>query len=212
MAFGNREQGKYFNILDGRFSIRVPEGTPGAKTRVNKEGNTVHEMYHDSFTGKLVGISTKESNQYGKSWIFSFQDGGEIYNLQLSYSNSSATAFLKMLPNIDLNKEMKLQPAVKEVDGKKKTSLFVSQEGQSIKHAYTKDIPNGLPPMEQVTVKGQLVWDDTKRIEFLHAMVMRDIVPKLPKRQESTEKASGLEVGDDFDTLGSQTDDEEEAF
>ena len=74
---------------------------------------------------------------------------------------------------------MKVQPSVKEVDGKNKSSLFINQDGQSVKHAYTKDAPNGLPQMTQVTVKGEKIWDDTDRIEFLYQMVMDTIVPKL---------------------------------
>jgi phosphoribosylamine-glycine ligase len=65
----------------------------------------------------------------------------------------------------------------KEVDGKNKSSLFINQNGASIKHAFTRENPNGMPDMEQVTVKGQQVWDDTKRIEFLYNMVATTIIP-----------------------------------
>ncbi len=84
-----------------------------------------------------------------------------------------------MLPNVDLTKEFKVSPSVKEVDGKNKSSLFINQNGASIKHAFTREVPNGMPDMEQVTVKGQQVWDDTKRIEFLYNMVATQIIPKL---------------------------------
>lgn len=180
MALENREGGKYITILNGKFCVRVAEGTKNAITRVNKNGKTVHEVFYDSFTGKLVNIRTRDG-EYGKSWEFDFRDGAEVYTLQLSFSNSYATNLLKILPNADLSKEMKVQPSQKIEDGKTKSSLFVSQDGVTLKHAYTKDKPNGLPPMEQVTVKGQLVWDDTKRLTFLEAMVKSDILPKLPK-------------------------------
>jgi hypothetical protein len=178
MGLDNRAEGNFITILGGKFCQKVPEGTQGAVTRTNKLGKTVTEKFYDSFTGKLVGIKTQEGT-YGKSWIFSFKDNADVYHLQLSYSNSFATALLKMLPNVDLTKEMKVQPSVKEVDGKNKSSLFINQDGQSVKHAYTKDNPNGLPQMTQVTVKGEKIWDDTDRIEFLYQMVMNTIVPKL---------------------------------
>lgn len=193
MGLENREGGKYITILNGKFAIRVPEGTAGAVQRVNKLGNTVYEKYYDSFTAKLVNIRTRES-QYGKNWEFDFRDNGEVWTLQLSYSNSFATNLLKILPNADLTQEMKIQPAQRVEDGKTKSSLFVSQNGVTLKHAYTKDNPNGLPDMEQVTVKGQLVWDDTKRLEFLHEMVQRDILPKLPKDTVTQEEKGGLGV------------------
>lgn len=204
MGLNTREEGNFINILGGKFCQRVPEGTAGAVTRLNKVGKTVHEKFYDSFTGKLVGIKTQDG-EYGKSWIFSFVDKGEIYNLQLSYSNSFATAFLKQLPNVDLSKEMKVSPSTKEVDGKNKSSLFINQDGKALKHAYTKDAPNGLPPMEQVTVKGQLVWDDTKRIEFLYNMVATTIIPKLEALNGKVAVATpATDVDKDFDAMGTK--------
>jgi hypothetical protein len=178
MGLENRQDGKYLTIFDGKFCIRVKEGTEGATQRVNKENNTVYEKYYTSFTAKLVGIRTSES-KYGKSWNFDFRDSGEMYTLQLPWSNSFASNFLKKLPNIDLEAEMKVQPVQKVENGKKKTSLFVTQHGQPVKHAYTREVPNGLPQMEQIEVKGQLMWDDGKQIKFLHDMVVSTILPKL---------------------------------
>lgn len=196
MGLENREGGNFITILNGKFCQRVQENIPGAVQRVNKLGKTVHEKFYDSFTAKLVGIRTQDGS-YGKNWLFDFKDSKEVYHLQLSYSNSFATAFLKMLPNIDLTKEMKLSPSVKEVDGKNKSSLFVNQDGNAIKHAFTREKPNGMPDLKQITIKGQLMWDDTDRIEFLHAMVEKDIIPKLPKN-EITETSSGSSNLDEF--------------
>lgn len=178
MGLEQRTEGQYLTILGGKFCQRVQEGTEGAVKRVNKLGNVVWEKFYDSFTGKLVSIKVQDG-QYGRTWNFGFDDKGEHYALQLSYSNSFSTAFLKMLPNVDLSKEMKVSPSTKEVDGKNKSSLFINQDGKALKHAYTREIPNGMPDMEQITVKGVLVWDDTKRIEFLHNMVDTLIIPKL---------------------------------
>lgn len=204
MAFENRTGGKYFNIHKGKFAIRVAEGTPGAVARVLEKGEnagkTVYEIYHDSFTGKLVGIRKKEGGKYGTSWEFDFQDGGEIYTLQLSYSNSYATNILKILPNVDLTKEMKVQPSQKIEDGKTKSSLFISQNGVTLKHAFTKENPNGMPDMEQITVSGKLQWDDSKRLAFLEEMVTRDILPKLSGAMPvtATQTAAGEDSEDDF--------------
>jgi len=191
MGLEQRAEGNYITILGGKFCQRVPEGTEGAITRVNKIGNTVHEKFYDSFTGKLESIKVKDGN-YGKTWNFGFRDQEELYILQLSYSNSFSTAFLKMLPNVDLTKEMKVSPSVKEVDGKNRSSLFINQDGNVLKHAYTKDNPNGMPDMEQVTVKGELVWDDTKRMEFLQNMVETTIIPKLESMKANETAEAGI--------------------
>jgi hypothetical protein len=178
MGLENRQSGNFITILGGRLCQRVPEGTEGAEKRTNKLGNVVTEKFYDRFTGKLIDIKVQDGT-YGKTWNFVFRDKEEPYTLQLSYSNSFSTALLKMLPNIDLTKEMTISPSVKEVDGRDRSSLFVNQDGKAIKHAYSRENPNGLPDMEQVTVKGVLIWDDTKRLEFLDKMVHETIIPKL---------------------------------
>jgi hypothetical protein len=208
MGLNTREEGNFITILGGKFCQRVPEGTPGAKTRKNKQDKIVHEKFYDNFTGKLVGIRTQDG-AYGKSWIFDFKDKEDVYHLQLSYSNSFATALLKMLPNVDLEKEMKVSPSVKEVDGKSKSSLFINQDGVAIKHAYTRENPNGMPDMVQKTVKGQQVWDDTDRIEFLHNMVATTIMPKLKATEIVSEK---IETGIDLEKGDAQINGEDVEF
>lgn len=178
MSLENRTKGQFITILQGKLCQRVPEGTEGAVKRTNKIGNVVHEKFYDSFTGKLIDIKVQDGT-YGKTWNFVFRDKEEPYTLQLSYSNSFSTALLKMLPNINLTMEMKISPSVKEIDGVNRSSLFINQDGKTIKHAYTRENPNGMPEMEQVTVKGVQVWDDTKRLEFLDKMVHETIIPKL---------------------------------
>lgn len=205
MGLDNRQEGKFINIYKGKFSQRVQEGTPGAQSRILEKGknagNPVFEKFYDSFTGKLVDIKMQDG-EYGKSWIFSFKDQGEVYNLQLSYSNSFATALLKMLPNVDLSQEFKVSPSTKEVDGKNKSSLFINQNGVPVKHAYTRENPNGMPDMEQVTVKGQLVWDDTKRLEFLYDMVATQIIPKLEGTEVPQAQITEPESDPEFDNFG----------
>lgn len=196
MGLEQREKGKYITIYDGKFCVRVPEGTEGAVTRTNKIGKVVHELFYDSCTGKLVNIRVKDSNDYGKTWEFVLLDEetNDEFILQLSYSNSYATALLKMLPNIDLTKAFTLSPSQKIVEGKTQSSLFVNQDKQPIKHHYTKDVPNGLPPMTKIMVKGKETWDDTDRLAFLFDMVNADILPKLGQDAIATsEKATSLD-------------------
>lgn len=197
MGLENREGGNFITILNGKFCQRVQESTPGAVSRTNKLGKTVWEKFYDSFTAKLVNIRTQDG-AYGKNWVFDFKDTKEVYHLQLSYSNSFATALLKMLPNVDVTKEMKLSPSVKEVEGKNKSSLFINQDGNTVKHAFTRENPNGMPDLKPVKIKGQDMWDDTDRLEFLYNMVQKDILPKLPKMETSSVQASGDQNLDDF--------------
>ena len=198
MGLENREGGHWITIYDGKFTQRVADGTAGATQRVNKLGKAVWEKYYDSFVGKLVNIRTQDS-PYGKQWVFDFKDVGDVYHLTLGYANGFASTFLKILPNVDVTKEIKVSTNTKEVDGKKKSSLFISQNGVSLKHAYTKETQNGIPQWEQLVVKGVQVWDNTKELEFLENMVRTTILPKLEGLPVDTAEQKAQE---DFDNYG----------
>jgi hypothetical protein len=200
MGLENREGGNWITIYDGKFTQRVDENVTGATQRVNKLGKSVYEKYYDNFTGKLINIRTQDS-PYGKQWVFDFKDREDIYHLTLSYANGFASTFLKILPNIDVSKEIKVSTSTKEVDGKKKNSLFVNQDGVALKHAYSKENPNGLPQWEQVVVKGVQVWDNTKELEFLENMVKTTILPKLEGLPVDTAEAK---ADAEFDSYGKE--------
>lgn len=182
----------YFNIVEGKLTIRVPEGTPNAITRTNKIGKVVHEVKHDSFTGKIDSITTSDS-PYGKNWEIDFKAHDEsIWTLQLGYSSSFAKALLKKLPNIDLDQEVTISPFSGEIDNKKISTITVYQNGIKVEPFYNKETPNGLPQMELITVKGVETWDDTKQLKFLEEMVaatMQSTPSKTPETIEAFEKA-----------------------
>lgn len=212
MAFLDRSRDTYVSILKGKFCIRSNQDNPKAVPRILEKGinagKTVYEVFHDSFMGKLVDIKTKDSADYGKSWIFTFLDvpTGELFHLNLSYSNSYAKSLLKMLPNVDLANEFKLSPSLKMVDGKEQSSLFINQNEKTIKHAFTKDNPNGMPNFEKIIVKGKEIWDDSKQLAFFEHMVNKHIIPNLDNAAPLA-VTSFAPVGNTFADFGDTTPD-----
>ena len=189
MALYNTARKTYLTVFDGKFTRRVDEGTIGAVSRMTKpvsgEGKLVHELYYSNLSGKITDIYTRDGI-YGKTWNIDISDGTEKYSLQFGYSDGLAIAFLKMLPNVNLDKDVvfsvtkKLDPK----DNKEKTSLFLNQDGEPIKHAYSLANPNGLPEMKMIVVNGKEVWDSTERLAFLQNMVDTQIIPKLNREVE----------------------------
>jgi len=171
----------FLSIGDGKITRRVKEPTGSSKQRTTKEGKVVNEEIYDAVTGIITDIKVTTHDKYGKFWNVYLQDGEDTYCLQMNYSSGYASAFLKALPNVDLSARVKLIPSMKVVDGKKKVTLFINQHGRALKHFYSKENPNGLPPMVKTKFKGQEVWDDTDMMQFLEAMVKTTIVPKLSK-------------------------------
>jgi hypothetical protein len=170
MALGNNSNDTYVSINDGKVVQSIKNPIEGSKQRTNKLGKLVNELHHDYIEGFLMGMETRE-NDYGKQWIISIVDDSASFKLTIPYSGQVAKSLLKTLPNIDLNKIVKLQPSMKIEDDIKKTSLFVSQGGSALKWAFTKDNLNGCPPMEQVLFQGKQRWDDTKQMIFLEELV-----------------------------------------
>jgi hypothetical protein len=146
--------------------------------RTTKTGKLVHEEKYDFVEGIITSINTKE-NDYGKFWLIGLSDNGENYQIQFNYSGGTASAFLKILPNIDLKRPVKIQPSQKIENDKKKSSLFISQGGNTLKWFWNKDNTGELPQIEKIKVKGKEVWDDSKQMEFLENYVRSEIIPQL---------------------------------
>jgi hypothetical protein len=161
----------YLSIMDGKIVRRFQSPTAQTKERVTKEGKLVHEEIYKGWTGRITNVKTRESD-YGKDWQVYLQDDDGTAILSMRYSSGYASAFLKALPNVDLSREVTITPHIKIEGDKKRTGIFINQGGQSVKWYYTKETPNGLPPLEQIKVKGVATWDDSKMMEFLEQRTM----------------------------------------
>lgn len=199
MGLGQSSNRTYLSVADGKIIQRVKEGTPNAIQRVTKNGKVVYELKYSNVSGFLSGISIKE-NEFGKDWIFELEDGGEVFALQMMYNSRYATTLLNALcnPDVDFNLPITITPWSKEVDGKQKTSTYLKQGEEDIKWYFTKDNPNGMPPLEQVEFKGKLQWDDFKIMKFLEAQVETKLKPNLYK--SSGKANSGMAPSTSFDT------------
>lgn len=165
MALTNTSFAPILTIGDGKIVKRVKSQTEKSIQRTTKEGKVVHEEKYDSIEGFIKDIKVHEG-LYGKTWRISINDGQQDYILDLNYSGGYALAFLKILPNIDMSKAVKITPKLTIEGDKKKATVFVNQGGNALKHYYTKDNPNGLPDLKQIKVKNKITWDDTERMEF----------------------------------------------
>jgi hypothetical protein len=171
----------FLTISNGQICRKVQSKTKDSKERVNKNGVTVHEEYYKGWRGRITAIEVREHKDYGKFWNVTLSDSDGEAILQMQYSSGYSSAFLKILPNVDLNSDVIITPNMKIDGDKKKATIFITQHGVPLKHYYTRDNPNGLPELKQIKVKGKITWDDSDMAEFLEKMVNTEIVPKLPK-------------------------------
>ena len=131
-------------------------------------GDKKYELY-DSVEGYIVGISTRDT-QYGQQLCIDLKDD-VVYQLQIRIKGEDSgkqtsyfIAFAHCAPNIDPSKKITFIPSLKEVDGKKRSALFLKQNGEIIKWAFKKG--EGMPDPEEVfNKKGELVSIDWSEVE-----------------------------------------------
>ncbi|AEI47644.1 hypothetical protein [Runella slithyformis] len=195
MALHEENSVAYLYIFNGRIAQRVDHPTDKTVSRTNKNGQRIHERYYGAVQGMLTNIEL-ESGDYGKQWLLSLQDGLDKYTLRLGYSSRIAKSIFCRLPNAALD-EFITVIAWKDKDDKE--ASVIRHGSANIPMKYTKDNPNGLPPMVKTVVDGKDVWNDTDQMKFLESLVLETIVPKLhrlhgrPKAKEVPAQATTSE-------------------
>jgi|688.fasta_scaffold31658_12 hypothetical protein len=150
-------------------------GTQGNTTYLNiKEGKLVYgpkdaKQSCDAVKGTItkVEFAMEEYNgeHYDKAKI-TIVDGAERFLLQMNVDSGYFRAFCNALRSGDPTAEVRIKPNYQVVDGKKKSSCFVEQNGKSLKHAFTRDNPGDLPPVEKVMFKGKEAYDGSKAMAY----------------------------------------------
>ena len=206
--------GNWLTVIRGEISKRVTEGTEGAVERTTKMGKKVWELKYNALEGTLTNIGVYEGD-YGNQWIFTIADSHNEYKLTLPYSSGVANGFLFRLPNINLEKPLKIKTYyIEGDDGIHRQFLSVLQDNEKILPYWTKDEPKELPPLGKVEVSGKKILDDSKRLAYLRAIVDKKVNPKLkelypidnvvevePKEEHTKEPEPATNSEDEFNDL-----------
>jgi hypothetical protein len=150
----------------------------GSKTYLTiREGKIAHKqgdayVLYDSFEGQIVGISTRDGI-YGTDLCLDLLDGQTVYQLQIRMKGNEPTskqtsyfiAFAHCCPAIDCSQKVEFIPSLKIVDDKKRSALFIKQNGQILKWAF-KVGQDGVPsPEELKNKKGEVISVDWSEVE-----------------------------------------------
>jgi len=171
MALGSRQNANtiFLNIIGGKITQRVNEGTEGAKSRKlekgPKSGTEVWEVEHDFVSGKIVDGGIKES-EYGDRIELKLQDKDEYYVLTVNWDYSKLRdAIVKRLPNLDVEKPVEISCFPDRDTGQ--PVLMIRQGGEVVKYFWTRDQPGDLPEPTQKKVRNKVEWDWTDVDNFL---------------------------------------------
>jgi len=165
---------KFLTIVQGRWTLRVPEGTEGAVERVNKVGDTVNELQFSYVDGYVAGGRIKQG-QFGSTVEIDLQDGDETYLVQIPVPEAGGIgdyfmSFGKACPNIDPTKKLFLGLGYDREDDR--SFLYLKQDGNTVHSAFTKENPNGMPQWEKKEVMGKVKWNADEQNEFLYGQIV----------------------------------------
>jgi len=207
---------KFLTFMSGKFVERVDENTTGAIARQLEKGpnvgTTVYELQYEGYEGQIYDVQT-EAGDYGtRLHIFmdvSTEEEPEAkVRISLPLSSGPAKGFLGRLPIIDFNKDVLLKGyhIKNDTTGRFNSYLVPYQDGQKLESYYTKANPNGLPDMQQIKVKGSLVWDDTEQLEFFEQLIKNTPFPGRSKElaDEVEPEPEHVEEGDVTPKRGSK--------
>jgi hypothetical protein len=134
-----------------------------------KEGEKY--ILFDSVEGFIRGISTRE-HKYGTDLCINLEDD-QMYQLQIKMKGEEATskqtsyfiAFAHCCPAINPHQRVEFIPNLKIVEDKKRSALFLKQNGETMKWAF-KVGQEGVPsPEELKNKKGEVISVDWSEVE-----------------------------------------------
>jgi hypothetical protein len=246
--------GRFLSIRNGRFIERVPEGTEGATPRTLKmgvnAGSTVYEKFYSVLTGSIEGMYVKEPR------VVNFGDGDRemqesvivmriadgVVQVDLGNAGQAFSSFAKALPNIDINRKVRLSPYdyIGKKDGERKIGMGITQAPTAAQKADSstkyendgtvkvtwywdrnnqRELPEPVKFFNPKTKKDELVWDDHD--EYLRNYI-RQYGEKLKEakeselaqqeQQEQPPKSQPAEVSDGANAATSDIDDQDLPF
>ena len=149
----------------------------GFNTEAEYEGTTFYHKELDSIEGVLKNKKLEEGKFGERLKIFVQADENETYVLEIPTINKEslmpwAVEIAKFLPNMELNKPIKISTNTERTDSKGRPyrNFYMESEGESIPWAITLDeIPK--PVEKKSKLKGTSTWDFSDRDEFLYNII-----------------------------------------
>ena len=156
MGLSNTSGGiTYLNLKEGKFA------------RKNANGDI--ELF-DAVDGLITGIEFQDDEYNGTKFRklkLVLEDESQKYLVQVRTDSGYYRGLTNSIANADINQPVKLIASSKLGDnGKPQTTIFVNQNGKALKWKWSKDNMGDLPQLEKVKVKGQMVYDNSKQLEY----------------------------------------------
>lgn len=144
----------FVNVSKGKLYTKEKEKDPVFYTEISAYITRV-EFRADELNGKKFEVAE-----------FNMLEEGEKYVLKLRTDSGYFRGLVNSLKSGNTKEKFTIIPNYKEEEGKTKTTCFVKQNGDTLKHAHTLANPGDLPPAEKVSFKGQEMWDSSNQLTY----------------------------------------------
>ncbi len=201
MALIKDEKKNYATIIsDGTIRVLTNAANPEAVKRIYKLSDGTEgekwELVYDALEGYIKDIAI-----YDGKWGKTLQLLVDEVTLSMGISTSFAVDIMKKIPNVDLNKKVKLVPYAFQSKGKARKGVTIYQNNLKIKDfffdAEKKSYLNGYPafPLDYENFDS----DDWKTYfiqvnKFLQNYLINNIMPKFASNKEKNNENYNEEV------------------
>lgn len=147
----------------------------------------------DELTGIMTDAFLKDEDYLGvpqRKMYIALEDADGKYLLGLNIESSMASSLIGFLANADLSREVALVPRMEKTNknGKdiEKRTILVAQDGKFLKSKFTKENPNGLPPMQKVERRGgKIEWIKDEMLDFYEDLIINTFKVQASKNKGS---------------------------
>jgi hypothetical protein len=184
----------YVNISKGKLVVKIND----------------EKVIYDSITATITniefGLEEYNSKQFEVMRV-TLQDIDETYLLKMRTDSGYFRGFVNSLKTADISLPIVFIPSSKEDNGKTKTTFFLRQNNNTLKHAFTKDNMGELPPAEKILVNGMEQWDNTKQLSYWKSWLMGMNWQIINESQNKKSKINSISSQNDHDEVMSASDD-----
>lgn len=216
---GGGSNRQFYQTFSGSFRTKVTEDHPEAVKRINKNGKQVIEREVRALFGFIKNIYFETSADYGESIKIELDenDEGKIPVLSFGVESKDGRDFLRKLPNINLDKEVRISAYRFIPEGQKEeiSGITIDQQGEG--ENFDKKITNFFFDNEAKKYLHNhpvIDWDNAtdarkkiykvERDEFLKDYAKQHILPRFAAnatRSATHETAPQNDTGDSFDQI-----------
>ena len=191
-------------ISKEEYERRATDPTQNVRARewsTPKESGTAYEEFYGAVSGRIVAVKIRDHEQYGRSIALTLrQSNGAEGIFTVGTSSQYGMSMMERLPNVDLEKDVRISAYAKTDGEKTRYSIYLNQGDERVESFFKSydvekkewKLSHGYPEVKESEKKryGDKFWSQRYFPEcsiFLVEYVEQNIIPKVNELSEVVE-------------------------